>query len=195
MVHKKVDSKVVPASTYGILEGVWPGTCKPPVQHSRCRGPSVLHAVVAAVSSHPLGGPMLSSRLPLLNPLVVLSILLSTGACGTLRPGTTRAGTAPGRVITAERIARSGATNAWGGTPQEQYSSAGTRKFRGEQARISHRGPNSLLLSNEVLVIVDGIHLTDWTYLRKFPPLPSLTSGSCRVRRVQSNTAPPRATG
>ncbi len=112
---------------------------------------------------------MLSSRFPLINPLVVLSILLSTGACSTLKPGTTRAGTAPGRVITAEQIARSGATNAWEALRRSSTHLLVRENSRGEQARISHRGANSLLLSNEVLVVVDGIHLTDWTYLREIP--------------------------
>lgn len=112
---------------------------------------------------------MLSSRLPLISPVVVLSMLLSTSACSTLRPGTTRAGSTPGRVITAEQIARSGATNAWEALRRSSTHLLIRENSRGEQARISYRGPNSLLLSNEVLVIVDGIHLVGWTYLREIP--------------------------
>jgi outer membrane cobalamin receptor len=112
---------------------------------------------------------MLSSRVSLINPLVVLSMLLSTGACGTLRPGITREGHASGRTITAEQIARSGATNAWEALRRSGTHLLVRENTRSEQARISHRGANSLLLSNEVLVVVDGIHLTDWTYLREIP--------------------------
>ena len=112
---------------------------------------------------------MLSSRLPLTNPAVLLSILLSTGACSTVRPSSNRADTTPGRVITSEQIARSGATNAWEALRRSSTHLLVRENSRTEQARISHRGPNSLLLSNEVLVIVDGIHLTDWMYLREIP--------------------------
>ncbi len=40
---------------------------------------------------------------------------------------------------------------------------------RDHQARITHRGASSLLLSNAVVVVVDGTHMADWTYLREIP--------------------------
>ncbi len=112
---------------------------------------------------------MLSPRLLFIHRLAVLLVLLSTSACSTIKPGTARAGSAPGRVITAEQIARSGASNAWEALRRSGTHLLVRENTRSEQARISHRGPNSLLLSNEVLIIVDGIHLADWMYLREIP--------------------------
>ena len=112
---------------------------------------------------------MLSPGLDFINRFAVLSLLISTSACSTIRPGTARPGSTPGRVITAEQIARSGADNAWEALRRSGTHLLVRENTRSGQARISHRGPNSLLLSNEVLVIVDGIHLADWAYLREIP--------------------------
>lgn len=72
-------------------------------------------------------------------------------------------------MITAEQISRSGATNAWEALRRSGTHLLVRENSRSEQARISHRGPNSLLLSNEMLVIVDGIQLVNWSYLRDIP--------------------------
>lgn len=99
----------------------------------------------------------------------VAVIMLGSQACGHQRSST--AGT-PSRsgVITAADIERSGAKNAWEALRRHGGNHLLIREnARSDDARITHRGANSLLLSNQILVIVDGVHLTGWSYLREIP--------------------------
>jgi outer membrane cobalamin receptor len=72
-------------------------------------------------------------------------------------------------MITGEQIRRSGATDAW-----EALRRTGTHlNMRegptGQPSRLSRRGPSSILLSNEPLVVIDGARMIDFRTLRQVP--------------------------
>jgi len=98
-----------------------------------------------------------------------LLLLSALSACGTIRPGHVPTTVSDGMVITAEHIRRSGAKDAW-----HALRISGTHLLIRENAwsdetRTSNRGMGSLILSNQVLVVVDGTHLNGWTFLREVP--------------------------
>lgn len=69
-------------------------------------------------------------------------------------------------LITAEEIGRTGATTAW-----EALRAAGTfltlsEGRSGADARASHRGRSSFLLSAQVLVVIDDVVMVDVAALR-----------------------------
>ena len=73
-----------------------------------------------------------------------------------------------GRIITAEQIRETGATNAWDAlkyTVRSHYFA----DYRGEPQRIyTNRGVGSLVLREEPLIFLDGTRLTDIQLLRQF---------------------------
>jgi outer membrane cobalamin receptor len=97
---------------------------------------------------------------PLPAALVIL-VLASTAACTGIRATESERGimaeAAPeGQIITREDIVRTRATNAL-----EAIERGGThllfqRSSPGQPIRISHRGADSIVLGNQVLVVVDG---------------------------------------
>ena len=96
----------------------------------------------------------------------VLAAVLAAAACATAPLDTpTRASERDATLLTREEILATGARNAWeairlGGTPLNiQFPREGSR------ARVTHRGADSFLINPEVLLVVDGTHMADLSYL------------------------------
>lgn len=71
-----------------------------------------------------------------------------------------------GQIITRDDIARTGARDAW-----DALRMAGTHlniQFprEGSPARVTHRGVDSFVLSPEVLLVVDGTHMSSLETLK-----------------------------
>ena len=103
---------------------------------------------------------------------VGFALIVTCVACGTgtrvLRPAPSPDG---GRVITAEQIARSSATNAWDIVKQSGALSI-KETYSGEPARlVSRRGRSSIYLaeSDTPLVVLDGAFLSDFRVLKQIP--------------------------
>lgn len=100
--------------------------------------------------------------------LVALAILLPATACSAVKPGARNV--APeGKVITAEQIKRSGATNGWEALKRSGTHLSMRENARGEPSRLSYRGHNSIVLSNTPVLYVDGAQMASFNYLRELP--------------------------
>ena len=107
------------------------------------------------------------------------ALMLSASACANIKAGQEIRSTPEGNVITAEQIRHSGATNGWEAVRRNGGHHLLIRQNgRDDDVRITHRGVGSLLLSNQVLVVLDGNHLMDWSYLRE---IPAVTIADIRV--------------
>lgn len=95
---------------------------------------------------------------------------LSLLACAARHPGRPPAAEKrhSARMITRADIERSGATDAW-----DALKRAGTfmsmKEGRGSQLRTSQRGRSSILLSDEMMLVVDDVVQTDFSSLRQIP--------------------------
>ena len=103
---------------------------------------------------------------------VRLALVATCISCGT-GAGVRHAPPAPegGRVITAEQIARSSATNAWDIVKQSGALRI-KETYSGEPARLeSRRGRSSIYItdSDTPLVVLDGAVLSDFRVLRQIP--------------------------
>lgn len=93
--------------------------------------------------------------------LVALLVLMAVSACASSRPmdredGVMREAQPDGQLITQRDILRTNALNA-----MEAIERGGThlliqRPGAGRVVQISHRGADSIVLGNEILVVVDG---------------------------------------
>ena len=87
-----------------------------------------------------------------------------------------------GRVITAEDVEKTGASNIWEAlkyTVRSHYFS----DYKGEPTGVSsHRGRGSIILNEEPLVILDGARIADFTLLRHVPAV------QIRTIRILSGT-------
>lgn len=98
-----------------------------------------------------------------------LAVLLLLAACGANQHATSRKSPSEGRVITAEQIRNSGATNAWEALRRVGTHLAMRETANGQPARLMNRGPSSILLSNEPLVVIDGVRMIDFRTLNTVP--------------------------
>lgn len=90
-----------------------------------------------------------------------------TGACApTPRSGAENPTADQGHVITRDDIARFGVTNAWEAVQRGASHLVMRENSRGGVDRITYRGVTSLMLSPNVLFVVDGTVLSDHTPLR-----------------------------
>lgn len=100
--------------------------------------------------------------------LAVLSLIPSLAACAanSSKPPQTRPGV---QVITAERIARSGANTAWQVLKREAPLLTLRDTRDGRPSAAGRRGRSSILLQEAPIVILDGVRLTDFRTLDGIP--------------------------
>ena len=96
------------------------------------------------------------------------------GACSRHQPAKAAGDTAPGMLITQERIAVSGAKTAWD-TLRLTVPNIQMRESRGNAVRIQRRGCASIYLEDQVRVLLDGVRWpartrSRWTSARRQRP-------------------------
>jgi hypothetical protein len=100
-------------------------------------------------------------------PVAAVAALLVVTGCATAPLGS---GAPPpqrdGMLLTREEIAKTGAENAW-----EAIRLGATHlniQFprEGSPARVTHRGTDSFIINPEVLLVVDGTHMSSLSYLQ-----------------------------
>lgn len=93
--------------------------------------------------------------------LIGILALASASACASL-PGNAQEETVPegairgGHIITAEDIVRTGANDAYEALERGGSHLLITHPGEGKAVRITHRGADSILLGNAILLVVDG---------------------------------------
>lgn len=90
-----------------------------------------------------------------------LLAIASLAACGTLSPAghdrpVPEGAVNGGQIITQEDILRSGATDAFEAIERGRTHLLISHSGRGHSGKISHRGSDSLVLGNAILLVVDG---------------------------------------
>jgi hypothetical protein len=117
--------------------------------------------------------PTLSATRRIARGTLALGILLATANCAARRPrpAAEPAANGPGRIVTADRIARMNATTAWDVVRRSGFMiSASDRQGRASRLQ-SRRGRSSLVLahSDTPLVILDGVRTQDFRVLEQVP--------------------------
>lgn len=99
-----------------------------------------------------------------------VSLAAACAGNGQVDSGSRTAVRAPG-TVTAEEIARSGATNAWEVIERNPQlaSVRGSPDRPNQPVRISKRGRNSILLDSSPRVVLDGVRVTDFRVLSSIP--------------------------
>jgi hypothetical protein len=92
-------------------------------------------------------------------------------ACSTREAPVGGGGDRQGRLISAEEIRQSGATDAWDLLRRSGVHLRMGESRSGEPLHLSRRGPASILLNQAPTVVLDGAHLADFSYLRRIPAL------------------------
>src|SRR5205814_8881833 len=121
-----------------------------------------------------LGTQMAANRYPPASLVVTVSAAVSLSACAgrQYRPADSRAGV---QVITAEQIARSGASTAWDVLKREAPTLTLRDTRGGRPASAGRRGRSSIVLQDAPLVVLDGLRLTDFRTLDGIPAVTILT--------------------
>src|SRR5438270_5394958 len=103
-----------------------------------------------------------------LRPLSCLWLaLLGTIGCGGARAGIEPSNAPSGtRVVTADAIAKSGATTAWDAV-RLTVPNVQLREVRGEPARIQRRGRASIYQEDQVRVILDHVPVEELQVLKQ----------------------------
>jgi len=111
---------------------------------------------------------MAANRSPPASLVVTVSAAVSLSACAgrQYRPADSRAGV---QVITAEQIARSGASTAWDVLKREAPTLTLRDTRGGRPASAGRRGRSSIVLQDAPLVVLDGVRLTDFRALDGIP--------------------------
>lgn len=73
------------------------------------------------------------------------------------------------RIITEVVITRSGARTAWDALQRTVPFFAFRENSNGGPSRIDHRGRSSIVLSDQPMILVDGVELTDFSVLGVMP--------------------------
>lgn len=100
---------------------------------------------------------------------LVLSVSLLLPACSANQHVTSRKSYGEGRVITAEQIRKSGATNAWDALRKTGTHLTMRETSNGQPSRLMNRGPSSILLSSDPVVVIDGLRMIDFRTLNSVP--------------------------
>jgi hypothetical protein len=104
---------------------------------------------------------------PVLRLIVSLAAIGSAGCFRSAPPPTARE-TEAARTISREEILRSGALDAW-----QALRHFGTfleiKENRRGDGLVYQRGRNSLLLSSQLMLIVDEVQMADFQYLKQIP--------------------------
>jgi hypothetical protein len=117
--------------------------------------------------------------------LASAAFCLVTAACTATHASRLRPTPVGVHEITADQIRGLGASNAWEVVERHSGSLLIRHNSRTGQARITHRGVSSLLIRSDVLVVVDGTHLFDWSYLQD---IPAETVASIQVLSAREGT-------
>ena len=117
---------------------------------------------------------MAATRYPRASLVVTVSAAVSLTACAgrQYHPANPRPGV---QVITAEQIARSGASTAWEVLKREAPTLTLRDTRGGRPASAGRRGRSSILLEDAPLVVLDGVRLTDFRALDGIPAATILT--------------------
>src|SRR6266550_5416083 len=95
--------------------------------------------------------------------------LVGAAGCGGARAGIEQSNApSAGTVITADKIAASGAKTAWDAV-RFTVPSVQLRESRGKPSRIQRRGRASIYLDDQVRVMVDNVRILDITVLDQIP--------------------------
>lgn len=117
---------------------------------------------------------MAATRYPAASPVVIVAAALSLTACAGRQYH--RADARPGvQVITAEQIARSGASTAWEVLKREAPTLTLRDTRGGRPTSAGRRGRSSIVLQDAPLVVLDGVRLTDFRALDGIPAVTILT--------------------
>jgi len=117
---------------------------------------------------------MAATRYPAASPVVIVAAALSLTACAGRQYH--RADARPGvQVITAEQIARSGASTAWEVLKREAPTLTLRDTRGGRPTSAGRRGRSSIVLQDARLVVLDGVRLTDFRTLDGIPAVTILT--------------------
>jgi outer membrane cobalamin receptor len=73
------------------------------------------------------------------------------------------------RIVTQQAIERSGARTAWDALQRTVPFYAFRDNSRGRPARVDHRGRSSIVLSDQPMILVDGVEIGDFTVLGSMP--------------------------
>jgi hypothetical protein len=99
---------------------------------------------------------------------VALLAALALTACGTTVQGGDHSGAYEGQRFTGDQVRRSGAANAWQAL-QQLSSHLNLREDRaGRPARVTRRGQESVLLSENPIVVIDGA-VSEFRLLEQLP--------------------------
>jgi hypothetical protein len=103
-----------------------------------------------------------------LNVGVALLAALALSACGSAVQGGDRSDAYEGQRFTGDQVRRSGATNAWQAL-QQLASHMNLREDRaGRPSRVTRRGQESVLLSENPIVVIDGA-VSEFRLLEQLP--------------------------
>ena len=96
----------------------------------------------------------------------ILTLILAAG-CTTAPSGS---GPTPaerdGMLLTREEIEKTGARNAWDAVRLGATHLNIQFPREGSPARVTHRGADSFIINAEVLLVVDGTHMSSLSYLQ-----------------------------
>ena len=112
---------------------------------------------------------MISTHRARYAPRFLLAIAVAALGTGcTTAPQNSATAPAPrnGMLITRAEIADTGARNAWDAIRMGSTYLNVQFPREGSPARVTHRGVDSFFISPEVLLVVDGTHMADLSYLR-----------------------------
>ncbi len=103
-------------------------------------------------------------------PVLALGLLVAgLAACAARAPANLDALPAIGELVTAEEIAKTGATNAWDAlrfTVKSHYF----YEYKGQPVRVTaNRGTGSIILREDPLIFLDRTRLADIFLLRQVP--------------------------
>lgn len=96
-------------------------------------------------------------------------LLMGLPACATFGTRLPNDADPGGKVITAEMIERSGATDAWEALRRNSTHLTFRENARGQPTSLTYRGRSSIHLSAAPLVMLDGIRVSDFTILHNIP--------------------------
>ena len=97
--------------------------------------------------------------------------LISVACAANKKPAASGVYTTPDgrRIISVEAIEHSGARTAWDALQRTVPFFNFRENGRGRPSRVDHRGRSSIMLSDQPLIVLDGVELTDITMLGSVP--------------------------
>ncbi len=96
--------------------------------------------------------------------LAATSLLLAATACG-IKPRANTPGPDVGEVITRDQIAETGARTMWEALQRTVKYTRFQESGRGEPERVRRRGSSSIVLRDDMPILIDQVRVTDITLL------------------------------